>query len=422
MKANHAGHELFPIRPRIRTITRLVVTDVERHDSDVLHISCVVGSYANERDNDSRNESHFEDSNTSSLSATSLVMKLLILGGTRFLGRHLVETALERGHEVMLFNRGNYSIFDVETIKGDRNEELAKLRGRSWDAVIDTCGYLPRAVRAAAEVLSDTVDRYIFISSQSVYADVSVRGVDETHPLKTLTDEELDRANGIDPSGAAGYGALYGGLKALCEQAAEEVMPGRVLNVRPGLIVGPTDYTDRFTYWVVRIARGGEVLAPGRPQRPVQLIDVRDLSDWTVSMAEQKQQGVFNVNRQPQTLTMEGLLDECKSTSGSDATFTWVSEQFLRDEEVMAWSAMPVYLPEQDAPQLAGFMYINCDRAFDAGLRIRPLSETVGDTLAWAQTELKDVPLKAGIDAEKEQTLVRKWRETQSQKVLWLER
>jgi 2'-hydroxyisoflavone reductase len=422
MKADHAGHELFSIRPRIGTITRLVVTDVESHDSDVIYIRCVVGTYANERDNESRNESHFEDSNTSSLPATSSGMKLLILGGTRFLGRHLVEAALERGHEVTLFNRGTYSVFDVETIKGDRNEDLSKLRGRSWDAVTDTCGYLPGAVRVAAEVLSDAVDRYIFISSQSVYADVSVRGVDETHPLKTLTDEELDLANSIDPEGAAGYGALYGGLKALCEQAAEAVMPGRVLNVRPGLIVGPNDYTDRFTYWVMRVARGGEVLAPGRPQRPVQLIDVRDLAEWTVLMAEQKQQGVFNVNRQPRTLTMEGLLDECKSTSGSDATFTWVSEQFLRDEEVMAWSAMPVYLPEQDAPQLAGFMYINCDRAFDAGLQIRPLSATISGTLAWAQAELNDSPLKAGIDAEKERTLLRKWRETQSHKVLWLER
>ena len=339
-------------------------------------------------------------------------MKLLILGGTRFLGRHLVEAAVQRGHNVTLFNRGTYPTegFRGETIKGDRDQDLSKLRGRRWDAVIDTCGFLPRAVRAAAEVLSDAVDRYVFISSQSVYADIGVRGVEESHPLKSLTDEELERANSLDASGAAGYGALYGGLKALCEQAAEDVMPGRVLNARPGLIVGPNDYTDRFTYWVVRVARGGEVLAPGRPQRPVQLIDVRDLAEWTVLMSEQKQQGVFNVNRQPQTLTMEDVLDECRSTSGSDASFTWVSEQFLRDEEVMAWSAMPIYLPEQDAPQLAGFMYINCDRAFRAGLKIRPLSETVRDTLTWAQAELGDT-LKAGIDTEKEQTLLRKWGE-----------
>ncbi|HEU4797042.1 MAG TPA: SDR family oxidoreductase [Pyrinomonadaceae bacterium] len=343
-------------------------------------------------------------------------MKLLILGGTRFVGRHLVEAAHERGHEVTLFNRGTHpaEFFKGESIKGDRNQDrdLAKLRGRRWDVVIDTCGYLPRAVRAAAEVLSDAVERYVFISSQSVYADVSVRGVDETHPLKTLTGEELERADLLESSGASSYGALYGGLKALSEQTAEEVMPGRVLNVRPGLIVGPHDYTDRFTYWVMRVARGGEILAPGRPQRPVQFIDARDLAEWIVMMAEQKQHGIFNANCPPQKLTMEDVLDQCRLASGSDASFTWVSEAFLHEHEVMAWSEMPLYLPEEDAPQLAGFMFVNCDRAFAAGLRIRPLSDTISDTLSWAQTDLRDQPLKAGIDAEREGLLLRKWQET----------
>lgn len=341
-------------------------------------------------------------------------MKLLILGGTRFLGRHLVDAALQRGHEVTLFNRGTHPAewFSGETIKGDRNQDLSKLRGRRWDAVIDTCGFLPRELRAAAEVLSDAVHRYVFISSQSVYANVSVRDVDETHPLKTLTNEELARANNMDASSAAGYGALYGGLKALCEKTAKETMPGRVLNLRPGLLVGPYDYTDRFTYWVLRVARGGEVLAPGRPQRPVQFIDVRDLAEWTVLMAEQKQHGIFNANGKPETFTMESVLDECRLTSDSDATFTWVSEQFLRDQNVMAWSDMPLYLPEEDAPQLAGFMFVNCDRAFDAGLRIRPLGDTIGDTLAWAKSDLGDEPLKAGIDAERERILLQRWGET----------
>lgn len=336
-------------------------------------------------------------------------MKLLILGGTRFLGRHLVDAALKGGHEVTLFNRGTVTIPAVETITGDRHGDLAELRERRWDAVIDTSGYLPRTVRTATEVLADAVDRYIFISSQSVYADVGMRGVDETHPVKTLTSEELERANSIDTSGHPSYGQLYGGLKALCEQTAEEIMPGRVLNVRAGLIVGPYDYTDRFTYWVVRVAQGGEVLAPGRPERPVQFIDARDLAEWIVAMAEQKQQGVFNANCAPEKLTMANVLDQCRTIGNSDATFTWVAERFFHDERVMAWSDMPLWLPEEDAPQLAGFMFVNCDRAFATGLRIRPLSDTISDTLEWAQTALSGAQLKAGIDAERERLLLQRW-------------
>ena len=232
-------------------------------------------------------------------------MKLLIIGGTRFIGRHLVTAALARDHEVTLFNRGNYSAEPaVETIHGDRHNDgdLAKLRGRRWDVVVDTCGHLPRSVRAAAETLSDSIDRYVFISSQNAYASVSVPGVDETFPRATLTSEQLDQANAIDTSGQPSYGALYGGLKALSEQAAEEAMPNRVLIIRPGLIVGPHDYTDRFTYWVARVARGGEVLAPGRPERFVQFIDARDLAEWIVNMAEQKAAGIYNANRPPEEL------------------------------------------------------------------------------------------------------------------------
>ena len=341
-------------------------------------------------------------------------MKLLIIGGTRFVGRHVAEAALGRGHEVTLFNRGTHAPLarDVETIAGDRYRDLAKLRDRRWDVVVDTCGYVPRAVTAAAEALRDAVERYVFISSQSAYADVSTRGVDETAPLAQLTSEQLERANNIDTSGQPSYGELYGGLKALCEQAAEQVMPNRVLIVRPGLIVGPHDYTDRFTYWVLRVARGGEVLAPGRPERPVQFIDARDLAEWTVRMAERREVGVYNVNRPPGTMTMNQVLDQCKSTSGSDTVFTWVSEQFLRDEQVAAWSEMPLWLPEEEAPQLAGFMFINVDKAVAAGLRIRPLSDTIRDTLTWARTELRDASLKAGIDTEREQALLRKWHQS----------
>ena len=342
-------------------------------------------------------------------------MNLLILGGTRFLGRYLVTAALARDHEVTLFNRGHHaseSLSNVEMIQGDRHSDLAKLQGRRWDAVVDTCGMLPRAVRAAAEVLSDSVDRYVFISSQNVYADVSVPGVDETFPLRTLTTEQLAEANAIDTAGEPSYGAMYGGLKVLCEQAAEEVMPGRVLIIRPGLIVGPYDYTDRFTYWVVRVARGGEVLAPGRPDRFVQFIDVRDLADWTVKMIEQRAAGAYNANGPTNFVTMQDVLEQCKSVSDSDATFTWVSEDFLLQENVAAWSEMPLWLPEEAAPYLKGFMFINCDKAAQAGLRHRTLADTIRDTLTWYQRSHANYQLKAGIDTEKEQTLLRKWHET----------
>ena len=342
-------------------------------------------------------------------------MKLLILGGTRFVGRHLVTVARVRDHEVTLFNRGLHSsesLEGVKTIQGDRYSDLAKLRGRRWDVVIDTCGMLPRAVRAAAEAFSDSVDRYIFISTQNVYADISVLNVDETAPLKTLTTEQLAEANAMDTAGEPSYGAMYGGLKSLCEQAAEEGMPGRVITIRPGLIVGPYDYTDRFTYWIARVARGGEVLAPGRPERFVQFIDARDLADWIVTMSERRAAGAYNANGPTNSVTMRSVLEEAKTVSDSDASFTWVSEEFLLKEEVAAWSELPLWLPEEAAPNLKGFMFINCDKAVEAGLHQRPLSDTIRDTLAWYQTIRPNGALKAGIDAEKEQALLRKWHET----------
>jgi 2'-hydroxyisoflavone reductase len=341
-------------------------------------------------------------------------MKLLILGGTRFLGKHLVVAARARGHEVTLFNRGNYStegLGTVETILGDRHNDLHKLQGRRWDAVVDTSGHLPRAVKAAAEVLRDEVERYVFISTQNAYRDVSVPGINETYPCATLTGEQLERANAIDMSGQPSYAELYGGLKALCEQALEEVMPNRVLIIRPGLIVGPGDYTDRFTYWPVRVARGGEVLAPGNPDRFIQFIDVRDLAEWMIRIIERKSTGTYNTHGMPNTLTMERLLDECKSVSGSDAEFTWATEEFLLQEKVAAWSELPLWLPEEAAPHLKGFMFISPEKAIAAGLTFRPLTDTIRDTLTWHQTNRADDSLKAGLDRDKERALLYKWHE-----------
>jgi len=248
-----------------------------------------------------------------------------------------------------------------------------------------------------------------------VYSDVSEVGVAENAPVKTLTQEQLAHAESLDSSSnssAVNYGQLYGGLKALCEQVAEEAMPGRVLNIRPGLIVGPDDYSDRFTYWVVRVNRGGELLAPAPADRPIQFIDVRDLADWIVGMSEAKQSGIYNANGLPDRVTMKMFLEECSLASSSKVLFTWVSEKFLIDEQVGAWSELPLWLPVDIAPQLKGFMFIDTSKAVTKGLVFRPLQATVQDTLAWYMANHSDLSgdLNAGLNGNREQLLLEKWR------------
>jgi 2'-hydroxyisoflavone reductase len=247
----------------------------------------------------------------------------------------------------------------------------------------------------------------------SVYADVSVPGVKETALLKTLTNDQLNEANHIHSSNSGDYGSLYGGLKALCEQTLIDVIPDRSLIIRPGLIVGPYDYTDRFTYWVMRVQRGGEVLAPGRPGRSVQFIDARDLSEWIIRMIELKASGTYNANGLAGSVTMEEVLSACKTVTNSDATFTWVSESFLLEENVTAWSKMPLWLPEDYAP-LSGFMFLNCDKAISTGLKSRQLNDTIAAIHSWRQQVLPDEPLSAGLDKESEDRLLRKWHEAMS--------
>lgn len=327
-------------------------------------------------------------------------MRLLILGGTIFLGRQLVEAALARGHDVTLFNRGqhNAELFpNVEKLRGDRNGDLDALRGRRWDAVIDTAAYVPRVVRKSAELLAGVVDHYTFISTISVYANFSQRKTDENAPVGTIEDEATEEVTG----------ETYGPLKALCEQAAESALPGRVLTIRPGLIVGPNDPTDRFTYWVRRVAHGGEVLAPGRPERPVEFIDVRDLAEWNVRMVEAEQTGVYNATGPGQRLPMGQLLEECRSASHSDATVTWLAERFLLERGVDPWSEMPLWIPEEGGE--AGLFSIDCRKAIAAGLRFRPVGDTVADTLAWDRTRPDDIELRAGMKREREAELLQEW-------------
>ena len=328
-------------------------------------------------------------------------MKLLLIGGTRFLGRAIVDAALAAGHEVTLFNRGrsNPDLYSgqVETLVGDRDGGLAVLNGRSFDAVIDTCGYVPRLVRDSAEKLKDAVQQYVFISSISVYPMASMLepGVAEDTAVDTMPDESVEEVTG----------ETYGPLKALCEQAAEAAMPGRVLNVRAGLIVGPYDLSDRFTYWPHRVAQGGEVLGPDAPDHPVQFIDVRDLALWILHMIAQGKSGDYNVTGQPGQLTMADVLTTCRDVSGSDATFTWAEETFLTENEVSAWMNLPLWVGSE-AP---GFNLVSCNKAFVDGLALRPLAETIRDTLTWAATRPADHEWRAGLRREREAELLQKW-------------
>jgi nucleoside-diphosphate-sugar epimerase len=320
-------------------------------------------------------------------------MKILIIGGTRFLGRHLVHSALGRGHQVTLFNRGltNPDVFpQVETILGDREKDLAELLGHEWEAVIDTCGYVPRIVRLSAQSLEGGVSRYVFISSISVYAGFSKVGIDETDPVGKMEDETVEEITG----------ATYGPLKALCERAVQETYSERALVIRPGLIVGPYDPTDRFTYWPVRVARGGNVLAPEGPDVPIQIMDGRDLSDFIIKLIEEGSYGVFNATGPEYELTMGAMLETCKQASKGDANFKWASVEFLGRHEVAPWSDMPVWIPNTEED--AGFSRVDISKAIKAGLKFRPLEETVRDTLEWAATRPSDREWRAGLTAEKE--------------------
>lgn len=325
-------------------------------------------------------------------------MQLLVLGGTVFLGKHVVRDALARGHDVTLFNRGRHNpeLFpEAERLRGDRDGDLAALHGRSWDAVVDTCGYVPRIVRASAEALADATEHYTFVSSVSVYADLSQPGPSESAPVGRLGDPSIEDVTG----------ETYGPLKALCEEAAESAMPGRVFNVRPGLIVGPDDPTDRFTYWPRRMRRGGRVLAPGDPRQPVQVIDVRDLASWIVRAAEQRVVGVYNATGPDGVLEMGGFLDVCVRAAGKgaeSAQIVWVDETFLIEQGVAPFSELPVWVPSSSP----GVFTVDIRRALAHGLTLRPVDDTVADTLAWDATLPEDRELRAGLSAARERELL----------------
>jgi 2'-hydroxyisoflavone reductase len=332
-------------------------------------------------------------------------VRLLVLGGTKFLGRAAVEAALERGHEVTLFNRGetNPELFpEAEKLRGDRESDLSRLQGREWDAVIDPSGFVPRVVRASAELLRGSIGHYVFVSSISVYDELGEPGFDEDARTVTLDDPTTEDYLTQGPVNT------YGGLKALCEGVVGEVFPEAHANIRAGLIVGPHDPTGRFTYWPLRLAGGGDVLAPATPERRVQFVDVRDLGDWIVRLAEGRTSGTFNAATP--TFTMGKLLETCNDVGGAEAQLVWVDEAFLLEQEVGPWMELPLWVSEADS----WFEQADVTRAVAAGLTFRPLEVTVRDTLGWArQTGASLVTPgrigSAGMDPQREAELLEAW-------------
>jgi 2'-hydroxyisoflavone reductase len=328
---------------------------------------------------------------------------ILILGGTGFLGPHVVDAARARGHTVTLFNRGKThpGLFpDIEQLHGDRDGHLEALAGRKWDAVVDTSGYVPRIVHASAELLAPNVAQYVFISTISVYASEGVVGADETAPVATIDDATNEDV-----------GKNYGALKALCERAAEAAMPGRVANLRSGLIIGPGDPTGRFSHWPSRMADGGEVLAPGDGTTPVQYVDGRDLAAWIVHAIEHGSVGTYNAFGPERATTMKEALEACNHAAGDKAQLVWVDAAFLAAHEVTEWQDMPMWADAKGGN--LGFGTRSNRRALAAGLTCRPIADTARDTLAWLATVDEGHRAKArstGIARDRELAVLAAWK------------
>ncbi len=325
-------------------------------------------------------------------------MRILVIGGTVFLGRHFVTAALNRDHDVTIFHRGqhNPTLFDeVTRIEGDRRTDLDRLPDQQWDVVVDTCGYFPSDVEHSARALTNQAGRYLFVSTLSVFADlVHHPNLDENGALATTDNPEAHEITGEN----------YGPLKALCEQVAEHILGDRLLVVRPGLIVGPHDASDRFTYWPHRMAQGGPVLVPDSRDNGCQFIDVRDLADWMLALAEDGQTGVFNATGPESGLTFGEVIETCLQETGKRAEPVWVDEHWLLEQGVGPWVEMPLWIP--DAPGIAS---VDCRKAWSAGLRSRPLRETVRDTLTWAETRGDGHEWRAGLKPGRERELLDAW-------------
>jgi 2'-hydroxyisoflavone reductase len=331
-------------------------------------------------------------------------LRILILGGTGFIGPHMVREALRRGHEVELFNRGrtNSELFpDLTLLVGDRNNGLDALEGGNWDAVVDNSGYVPRQVADSAKLLAPVVSHYVFISTISVYGEIS-NPIDEDTPVGKLEDESVEEVTG----------ETFGPLKALCEQRViSEMGADRTTVLRPTYICGPGDRTDRYSYWPIRSMRGGEMLWPGTPDDDIQVIDVRDLANFTLDCLEQKIAGVYNTVTPKGSFRMGDLLEDCQAVTTSDASPTWVSADFLKDQEGVV---LPIW--EDPAGENAELSKVDGSRAAAAGLKNRPTRETARDTVAWWKTlpAERAASTRAGLSPEKEAALLSLWHDHQA--------
>lgn len=332
-------------------------------------------------------------------------LRILILGGTGFLGPHQVKYAVDRGHEVAIFNRGrtvptvHQEYFDrVERLIGDRNDDLAALEGRSWDAVIDNSATFPRWVRMTTEALLGRTDRYLFVSSLSAYADFEAVGIDESYPVGRLSSPEVEDMS------------EYGALKAASEQVVRDAFGTAAVNVRPGLIIGPGDNTDRWTYWPVRVARGGEILAPNEPSEPVQNIDARDLAAWMVRLAESRDAG-GTYNAVGNVSSFGAMLEDIRAALGSEATFTWVPTEFMTERGIRPWSHMTNWVPSEGGT--LGMNRTANSLAVDAGLTFRPVAHTARDTFDWWSSlpEERRANPRAGLPADLEAEALAVWAE-----------
>lgn len=321
-------------------------------------------------------------------------MRLLVIGGTIFLGRHLVSLALAAGHQVTTLNRGSVNLPEqvhVERLLADRNGDLSVLQGRTFDAVIDTCAYHPDTVYRSLSALSGSVGNYVLISTVSTFGDFSEIALCEESPIKyTQLGEQGD----------------YGSLKADCELVVTNLMPERSLIIRPGLIAGPYDPTDRFTYWPARFARGGKVAVPDRLERPVQFIDVRDLASWVLARTEAQARGIYIATGPQDRLTIGDVMDACLRTARTDAEMVRVEDAVLLKADVKPWTELPLWIPDT-MKNFAGVMRLDRRKAVADGLKCRRIEATIADTLAWDQTRDPALPRQAGLSPEREEALLR---------------
>jgi 2'-hydroxyisoflavone reductase len=331
-------------------------------------------------------------------------LSILILGGTGFIGPHMVREALRRGHVVTLFNRGrsNDKLFpDLEKIKGDRDGGLDGLKGRSWQAVVDNSGYVPRHVQDSASLLANNTERYLYISTVSVYADFSSDNT-ENSPLATIDDESIEEVTG----------ETYGPLKALCEKrAAGEIEPDKLTILRPTYIAGPGDHTDRFSYWPIRTRQGGEMIWPGTPDDAIQVVDVRDLANFVVDSLENDVSGTYNMVNPAGAYTMANLLEDSQAITATQVEPVWISEDFAYGQGLIGGRSLPVWHPETGDSAAGGSF--SGERARKAGLQSRPERETLRDILDWWDTlpAERTGKVRAGLDADREASLIAAWKE-----------